>query len=238
MSEGEHQVPGDAAFSATHWTVIYAARQESPEALEKLCRRYWRPLYAYIRHSGHSREESEDLVQGFFADLLSRPFLRDVSPEKGKFRSFLLGCYKHYAANVRARETALKRGGGAPLLPLELEDLEGTYTLEPVDTLTPEKLYLRRWARTLFEDVLSEVAAEYRGRSEVFRVIEPFLRNESDCGYRVAAEKLGMTENAFKQAVFRLREFFRGRFRLAVAQTLAPGEDLDQEIRDLMAALS
>ena len=227
-----------AAFSATRWTIIYAARQESPEALEKLFKRYWQPLYAYIRRLGHSKEDAEDLVQGFFAEMMSRDFLKNVAPENGKFRSFLLACYKNYASNVRERDSAQKRGGGIRLLPLELEWLEGTYAMEPADNLTPEKLYLRRWAMALVENVLAEVAAEYAGRAEIFRVVEPFLRKENECGYREAAQKLGMSENALKQAVFRLRQFYRARFRLAVAQTLAPNADVEQEITEVMAALS
>lgn len=237
-SEEQHPPGGNAAFSATRWTIIYAARKASPEALEKLYKRYWHPLYAFIRRTGHSKEEAEDLVQGFFCDLLSRDFLKNITPDKGKFRSFLLTCYKNYASNVWDRESALKRGGGMALLPLEVEGLEGTYTIEPVDDRTPDKLYLRRWAMALIENVLSEVSAEYAGRSEMFRIIEPFLRKESECHYREAAEKLGMSENAFKQAVFRLREFYKTRFRLAVSQTLSPNEDVDQEINELLAALS
>ncbi|HUS37655.1 MAG TPA: sigma-70 family RNA polymerase sigma factor [Verrucomicrobiae bacterium] len=234
-----HQPPfNNPGFSATRWTLIYAARNDSPEALAALYTRYWGPLYAYIRRSGSSKEEAEDLVQGFFCELLAGDFLKKVTPEKGKFRSFLLACYKNYASNVRKRASAIKRGGGAPILPMEAEGLEGTYTIEPVDHLTPEKLYLRRWALAVIENVLAEVAAEYEGRSEMFRVIEPFLRKENECRYREAAEQLGMSENAFKQAVFRLREFYKSRFRLAVAQTLAPNENVDQEIQELLTAIS
>jgi RNA polymerase sigma factor (sigma-70 family) len=238
VSEEQQRPGGNPAFSATRWTIIYAARNDSPEALETLYKRYWGPLYAYIRRSGASKEQAEDLVQGFFCELLTRDFLKSLSPDKGKFRSFLLTCYKNYASNVRERESAQKRGRGAALLPMEVEGLEGTYVIEPVDHLTPEKLYLRRWALALIENVLAEVSLEYKGRSEIFRVIEPFLRNESECRYREAAQQLGMSENAFKQAVFRLREFYRSRFRLGVAQTLSPGEDVDQEIRELLGALS
>ena len=238
MSSETQPPGGNPAFTATRWTIIFAARKDSPEALEKLCARYWQPLYTYVRRSGHSEEDAKDLVQGFFAELLSRNFLNKVTPEKGKFRSFLLTCYKNYAANIRARDSAQKRGGGMTILPLEMEGLEGAYTLEPAEGLTPEKIYLRRWAAALVDHVLAEVAAEYEGRAEIFRVIEPFLRKEGESRYREAAEKLGMSENAFKQAVFRLREFYRSRFRMAVAQTLAPGEDVDQEISEIMAALS
>jgi RNA polymerase sigma-70 factor (ECF subfamily) len=238
MSAETHPPGGNPAFTATRWTIIFAARKDSPEALEKLCTRYWQPLYAYVRRSGHSEEDAKDLVQGFFEELLSRNFLDKVTPEKGKFRSFLLTCYKNYASNIRARDSAQKRGGGMMILPLEMEGLEGAYTLEPVDGLTPEKIYLRRWASALVDNVLAEVATEYEGRAEMFRVIEPFLRKEGESRYREAAEKLGMSENAFKQAVFRLREFYKSRFRLAVAQTLAPGEDVEQEISAIMAALS
>jgi RNA polymerase sigma factor (sigma-70 family) len=228
----------NSAFTATRWTIIYAARENSPEALEQLLKRYWQPLYAYIRRSGHSEEDAKDLVQGFYAELLTRDFLEKVTPEKGKFRSFLLTCYKNYASNLRARDSAQKRGGGVTILPLEMEGLEGAYTHDPADDLSPDKIYLRRWVATLVDNVLAEVAAEYSGRSEMFRVIEPFLRKEGESRYREAAEKLGMSENAFKQAIFRLREFYKSRFRLAVAQTLAPGEDVDQEISEIMSALS
>lgn len=235
----EQQGPSiNPAFSATRWTLIYAARNDSPEALEALYKRYWGPLYAYIRRSGASKEEAEDLVQGFFCELLTRDFLKNLTPEKGKFRSFLLACYKNYASNVRERAAAVKRGGGVSLLPMAAEGLEGSYTIEPVDNLTPEKLYLRRWALAVIENVLSEVAAEYKGRPELFRAVEPFLRNESECRYREAGEQVGMSENAFKQAVFRLREFYKSRFRLAVAQTLSPNENVEQEIQELLAAIS
>src|SRR5688572_9377903 len=107
----ETQPPGgNTAFTATRWTIIFAARKDSPEAIEKLCTGYWKPLYAYVRRSGHSEEDAKDLVQGFFAELLSRNFLDKVTPEKGKFRSFLLTCYKNYASNIRARDSAQKRG--------------------------------------------------------------------------------------------------------------------------------
>jgi RNA polymerase sigma factor (sigma-70 family) len=238
MPEKELEHAGHARFSATHWTIVYAARKDSPEALETLYKRYWQPLYAYIRRSGHSDEDAKDLVQGFFCELLSRDFLKNVTPEKGKFRSFLLACYKNYASNVRQHEGALKRGGGLTVLPLEIQGLEGAYTLEPPDDLTPEKLYLRRWALRLIEDVLAEVAAEYNDRAEIFRIIEPFLRQEAEASYREAAQQLGMSENAFKQAVFRLREFYKSRLRFHVAQTLSPGEDVEQEIKELLAALS
>ncbi len=238
MPDHDERLDAHAAFSATRWTLIYAARRDSPEALETLLKRYWLPLYAYIRRSGHSKEDAEDLVQGFFGEWLSRDFLKNLAPENGKFRSFLLACYKNYASNVRERESALKRGGGKKILPLELEGLEGSYTIEPVDHLTPEKLYERRWAMTMFDNVIAEVATEYEGRDEIFRVLEPFLRDENDCNYKQAAEKLGMTENAFKQALFRLRKFFRARLRSQVAQTLSSPEDVDQEIRDLLAAIA
>ena len=112
MPDHDERLDANAAFSATRWTLIYAARHDSPEALESLLKRYWLPLYAYIRRTGHSKEDAEDLVQGFFSEWLSRDFLKNLAPENGKFRSFLLACYKNYASNVRERESALKRGAG------------------------------------------------------------------------------------------------------------------------------
>src|SRR5215471_6647935 len=142
-------------FTTTHWSVVLAAGQtaspQSEAALEKLCRTYWYPLYAFARRQGSSPEDSQDLTQGFFARFLEKNYLHQVQRDRGKFRCFLLASLKHFLADERDKARALKRGGGKSLLSLDDDAAEGRYRLEPVDSMDAEKLYQRRWTLTLLE---------------------------------------------------------------------------------------
>src|ERR1700682_2730145 len=153
------------AFATTHWSVVLTAQGSSPaadEALEKLCRTYWRPLYAFVRRQGHGVEEAQDLTQGFFERILERRDLNVVRQEKGRLRSYLLVSLKHFLANEHHRANAAKRGEGRPLLSLEeLQEDERT-DLEPADTLSADKIYERRWALTVLDKVLARLDDEYR----------------------------------------------------------------------------
>src|SRR3979411_1721153 len=113
---------GAMVFATTHWSVVLTAQGSSPgadEALEKLCRTYWRPLYAFVRRQGHGVDEAQDLTQGFFERILERRDLNVVRQEKGRLRSYLLVSLKHFLANERHRAVAVKRGEGRPLIPLQ-----------------------------------------------------------------------------------------------------------------------
>ena len=132
-----------AQFATTHWSLVVAARDrtspQAREALATLCRTYWYPLYAFIRRQGYSADQAQDLTQEFFARLLEKDFLSMVDREKGKFRSFLLACCKHFLANERDRANAQKRGGGCQLISVDFSAVEGRYRLESSHTLTPER---------------------------------------------------------------------------------------------------
>src|ERR1700730_12738338 len=154
-----------AAFVTTHWSVVLAAQGESElarEALEKLCRTYWWPLYGFVRRSGHTPEEAQDLTQGFFALFLERRDLDAVRQEKGRLRSYLLVSLKNFLAKARRREMAVKRGEGKALVSLDDLQARERADLQPADTLSADRIYERRWALTLLEQVLTRLEEEYR----------------------------------------------------------------------------
>jgi RNA polymerase sigma factor (sigma-70 family) len=232
-----------AVFATTQWSVVLAAQGRSPgadEALEKLCRTYWWPLYGFVRRNGYTPEEAQDLTQGFFALLLERRDLDVVRREKGRLRSYLLVSLKNFLAKARRRELTLRRGEGRALVPLdELLERERAY-LEPADTLSADRIYERRWALTLLEQVLMRLESEYgaAGNAKLFNCLREFLSDEP--GRRSQAEvatELGMTENAVKQAFHRLRQRYRQLLRDEIAQTVAVPGDVEDELRHFISVL-
>ncbi len=233
-----------ARFATTHWSVVAAAgRCSSPqarEALATLCRTYWYPLYVFIRRQGFSPDESQDLTQEFFARLLEKHFLAHVDQEKGRFRSFLLTACKHFLSNARDRVRAKKRGGGRERISIDVDDAESRYRLEPADDLTPERLFERRWVLTLLDQVLVMLRNElvHAGKEGQFDYLKVFLTGDKNqTSYREAAEKLGVTEGAAKVAAHRLRKRYRELLREEIAKTLNEGDSIEDEIRELFAAL-
>src|SRR2546427_3102649 len=158
-------------FTTTHWSVVLMAGQTaSPQAeaaLEKLCRVYWYPLYAFVRRQGHSPEDAEDLIQGFFAHLLQRKDLETVQRERGRFRSYLLVSLKHFTLNEQLRARAEKRGGGQSLISLDEVEAEKKFAQEPVDNSTPEKIFERRWALALLDKVLERLRQEHEASARL-----------------------------------------------------------------------
>jgi RNA polymerase sigma-70 factor (ECF subfamily) len=234
--------PGDI-FATTHWTVVLAAgRRSAPEAdraLEELCRTYWYPLYAYVRRQGYSKEDAEDLTQGFFARFLERNYLEGLSSEKGRFRAFLLAALKHFLANEHDRAGRQKRGGGVAPLSLDWQDADTRYQIDPADQLSPDKLYDRAWAMTLLEQVITRLRAECaaEGKATVFEQLKPFLMvGRGDIPYGQAAAGLGVNEGAARVAVHRLRQRYRELLRQQIAQTLSDPADLEEEMRALFTA--
>jgi RNA polymerase sigma-70 factor (ECF subfamily) len=240
--------PSDAApgrFATTHWSVVLAARArgepQAEEALSALCRTYWYPLYAYIRRRGHSAEDAQDLTQAFFTRLLEKNDLAQVDPQKGRFRSFLLAACNHFLSNERDRQKAQKRGGGRAALSLDWSDAEGRYLVEPADGLTPERLFERRWALTLLDQVLTRLRAEYaeRGKEHLFDALRGAMAGEPDAAsYRDSARQLGLSEGAVKVAIHRLRQRYRELLRDEIGRTVGAPEQIDDEVRDLFAALA
>ncbi len=235
----------EGLFPRTHWTVVLTAgQQDSPQsqaALEVLCRAYWYPLYAFVRHRGHTREDAQDLVQGFFARLLKNHSLGTVEPEYGRFRSFLLAALRNYLANEWDKEKALKRGGGAHAIPLDEVLAESQFAREPVDELTPEKLYDRSWALTVLEQVRRRLREDYRARDKGarFELLEKFLPGEeSDLTCAELGAQLGLSEGTIKAEIHRLRRRYRALLRDEIAQTVARPDEVNEEIHYLLAVLS
>ena len=231
------------AFTTTHWSVVLEAQGQSSaaqEALEKLCRTYWRPVYGFIRRQGIRIQEAEDLTQGFFSLLLERRDFDAVRKEKGRLRSYLLTSLKHFLVSEHRRAVTLKRGKGQQ--PVPLDELSGAERsdIEPADHLTAERVYERRWALTLMEQVLGRLKDEYRtaGNAALFDSLKQLLVDEEEAPSRAEiALHLGMTENAVRQALHRLRHRYQLLLREEISHTVAIASDVEDELRHLIAVL-
>jgi DNA-directed RNA polymerase specialized sigma24 family protein len=235
---------GQVGFVSTHWSAVLAARSPSEplaqQALHELCAAYWYPLYIFIRRQGYSALDAQDLTQGFFEHLLSKDFLKNVGPRKGRFRSFLLACLKHYLADERDRRHAEKRDPGQPILSLDKTDAEERYRLEPADLRDAEKLYLRRWALDLLDRVLNRLKQDMvsEGKEDHYAVLEGCLLDEEEASYTDLAARMGTTEAAIKMMVYRMRKRYRKLFREEILQTVSAPEDVEEEMRYLLDCLN
>jgi RNA polymerase sigma-70 factor (ECF subfamily) len=234
---------GGAAFVTTHWSIVLTAQGESvaaQEALEKLCRIYWWPVYSFIRRQGTGPEEAEDLTQGFFAVLLQRRDFDTLRAEKGRLRSFLLVSLKHFLADQKRRAMAIKRGKGQPLIPLEDLRTGGEVDVEPSGPQTAEQIYERRWALTLLDNVFRHLGDEYRkaDKAALFDWLKQLLPDEPEAPSQAEiALKMGMTENAVNQAFHRFRQRYQSLLREEIAQTVAMPKDVEDELRHLISVL-
>jgi RNA polymerase sigma factor (sigma-70 family) len=242
---GLDEAAGGPAFVTTHWSVVLTAGRSdttrAQAALEKLCRAYWYPLYAYVRRRGTPAEDARDLTQEFFARLLAQNWVANADRERGKFRSFLLGTMNHFLADEWDRARAQKRGGGVAPVTLQLDTAETRYGFEPADNTTPEGIFERRWALTLLEQVLNRLRAEFEqeGKADLFAALHPCLVGERTAQpYAELAAKLGVTESAVKSSVHRLRQRYRQLLRDEIAQTVAAPGEVDEELRHLLAVLA
>ena len=233
------------AFSTTHWSVVLTAGNNdlagATTALEQLCRKYWYPIYAFIRRRGSDSHEAEDLTQAFFAHLLAKETLKQVDRQKGKFRSFLLAALTNFLNNEWDKKQTLKRGGRRQIISLDETAAEDRYRHEPADLVTPEKLFERRWALTLLEQVLVRLKQEYTagGKAELFAKLEPLITGEVTPGlYVELASALEMKEETVRVTLSRTRRRFGELLRNEIAQTVASPSDVEEEIRHLFAAIS
>jgi RNA polymerase sigma-70 factor (ECF subfamily) len=223
--------------------VLAAGRADAPQArdaLETLCQAYWYPLYAYVRRRGYAPADAEDLTQHFFAWLLERDWLERADPQRGRFRSFLLTSLSHFLANEWDRARTQKRGGGR-IVSLQRDEAETRCAREPVEHLTPEQSFEWRWALTLLDQVMKQLAAEFTrdGKAVLFEAIKPCLLGERAAQpYAALAPKLGMTEGSVKVAVHRLRQRYRQLLRDEIANTVAQPGDVEEELRHLFAVLA
>jgi RNA polymerase sigma factor (sigma-70 family) len=235
----------EALFLTTRWSVVLAARDKaspgSTEALDTLCRTYWHPLYAFIRGSGQTPEDAQDLTQEFFARLLAKDYLQAVVPEKGRFRTFLRMALKRFLANEWDRVRAQKRGGGQTLLPFDTALAEDWFEPERADALAPDRLYERRWALTLLDEALARLERAYieGGKGSEFQCLKPHLTaDRGSIPYADVAAALETTEGAARVAVHRLRRRFREVFRETIADTVAVSGEVEDEVRHIVAVLS
>ncbi len=259
MSKGKGSF--GAEFPSTQWSVVLAAggrkSSEARHALESLFEAYWYPLYAYVRRRGHDFHEAQELTQGFIARLLEKHSIEVADRERGRFRSFLIASLKHFLANEWDRASAKKRGGGVKVLsldlPIDIENAERRYSLEPVHGMTPEKVFERRWALTLIERVTERLGAEARKarKTKLFEALSPYVvgggpevgsttrsgRRGGESSYAGVARSLEMTEGAVKTAVHRLRKRFRSALREEIADTVSDPEDIEDEIRYLIEVI-
>jgi RNA polymerase sigma factor (sigma-70 family) len=231
-------------FTTTHWSVVLqAGRSDSPEArqaLEHLCRSYWYPLYAHVRQQPRSVEDAQDITQEFFLRLLSHDYLKLANPEIGRFRTFLLTSLQRFIVNEWHRASAAKRGGGAPVVALDADEAEHRFRAESADDLAPDRIFQKRWAVALLEEVLHRLGAECAaaGKTALFEALRPQILGDSAAeGQAALAARLGMTDGAVRVAVHRLRERYRQLLRDEVERTVAAPCDVDAELRELVAAL-
>jgi DNA-directed RNA polymerase specialized sigma24 family protein len=231
-----------ARFHTTRWSLVLAAQQRSAgggeQPLEALCRQYWRPLYAYVRHRGYSEHDAQDLTQAFFASLLEKEWLAAADRERGRFRTFLLTAFTRFLANEWDYARAQKRGGGKVSFSLDSAD---AWSLADMRAPTAEVLFERRWALAVFEGALRRLRAEYEaaGRLVQYEHLKPQLTAErGSVDYESLAGALNMEPASARSAVHRLRKRFREVFREETAETVADPSEVDDEIRSLICALS
>jgi RNA polymerase sigma factor (sigma-70 family) len=241
QSETTHQP--SPAFTTTNWSVVMeAGRADSPRAkaaLEKLCQRYWFPLYAFIRRRGHDPHEAEDLTQSFFVHLLANEALTGLDRNKGLFRSFLLTVLTHFLNDQWDRQKAAKRGGGRQIVSWDSLSAEEMYQNEPLESSSPESLFDRHWAFTLVRHALGQLRQEYAaaGKAELYDELAPCLTGAIGPGfYAEAAARLKMSAGAVRVALHRLRRRLGQLLRVEVGRTVRRPEDVEEEIRCLFGS--
>jgi RNA polymerase sigma-70 factor (ECF subfamily) len=241
--DDEPMAPADAInFKTTHWSVVVRAGQEhatdSAAALEKLCRTYWPPIYAFIRRKGHDVHAAQDLTQGFFAALLEKNQLGIADPHRGRFRNFLLGSVTHFLANEWKHAHRLKRGGLCDFVSLSDESVAEPLTT-PSQDITPEAAFDRRWAESLVSQALARLRAEMSSDEGRFDELKLFLLGaKGQASYAATAARLGLSEAAVKSAIHRLRQRFAELVRAEVANTVATQQEVEEELRYLLSILS
>jgi RNA polymerase sigma-70 factor (ECF subfamily) len=231
-------------FATTNWSLVLRAATDDAEAalaMAILCEAYWYPVYAFVRSQGHSPEDAQDLTQGYFARFLEKGFIQEVRPEYGRFRAFLLASARNFLHNQRDRERAAKRGGGRRLVSLDAATAERTYEQKVADRTTPEDLFERAWARTLFDRVSEQLqqSAERRGRGPRVARLRPHLTaTEPATPYAEIAAEWGKGEPAVRTAMNRLRKEFAALLRDEVRRTVSDDTAVDEEVRYILGVLA
>lgn len=243
MSQGSRS---SLAFAPTRWTLILRARGETQEAhaaLGELCEAYYQPVLRFLRREGRDEDSARELTQEFFARILARGAFEEADPERGKFRSYLLGALKHFLADQRKHEHRLKRGGGVAAESLDAPADGDQEPIQVADAATPapEAFFDREWALAVMARVLEMLQKEFAesGKTQQFEALKPWLMGEAPSMSQAdAARQLGLTEGAVKVVIHRLRKRFRDAVRAEISQTLRDPSLVDEELRHLIEALS
>jgi len=246
--ERNHGPPAEApaSFHTTRWTIVLRAAQSQAQgaqsALAELCRLYWYPLYIFARRRGYSPDDAEDLTQGFFLHLLGHRALATVDQLKGKFRAFLRASFQNYMSDASDHARRLKRGGDKEFVALDAEEAEERYRLEPVELLTPERIFDARWAMTVLEEALKQLGREYAeaGKGSTFEALEVFLdpNNSIDPpSYDEVANRLQISTGGVKTLIHRLRKRYTMLLREEVSRTVSDSAEIDEEVHALCEAL-
>jgi RNA polymerase sigma factor (sigma-70 family) len=236
---------GRNAFPTTHWTLVIAAggdrsSLDRAEALESLCAGYWYPVYAFIRRRSYSPEQAQDLTQQFFLRILDGAFFERANPEKGRFRSFVLGAVQNFLSDTADREKSQKRGGGVLPFSLDFATGESNYGREPRHTETPERIFQRKWARTLLDRVMESLSGEFsaEGKLDVYNRLKGYLTGDGDLKYADLGAELNLTESGVKSAIRRMRHRFRDLLRAEVTSTVVDLSEVEHELQFLLRAIS
>ncbi len=229
-------------FKTTRWSIVLAAQASSEDisrdALKTLCEQYWFPLYTFVRRRGYREHEAQDLTQDFFERFLLNGQFKQVDPERGRFRTFLLACMKHFLANEWDRTRAQRRGGDLVKLSLDFERAEGLYTELPSDYESADVAFDREWAQTMLATSLRELETEYAaaGKADLFHALKPvLLEGAAEGSYQDIGERLGLTEGTVKVAVHRLRKRYGALLRTQIEQTIENADLVDDELRYLLS---
>jgi RNA polymerase sigma factor (sigma-70 family) len=244
MSTTQAPSAGNSSFAVTRWSVVLAAGQrDSPqwrESMSALFLTYWKPLYAFCRRRGVSPDRAQDLLQAFFVHLIERQTLQHADQSRGRFRAFLLTCFRNFVSDESERDRSAKRGGGRPAARLDFDAAESFVATASAETLTPERAFERRWALTVIEQAMATLRAEQlaAGNAERFQILEPLLAEQGNRGAGAdVAARLGLTDNALRVTLHRLRRRYRAILREQVSQTVADPADVEDELRELLTAL-
>ncbi len=235
---------GGFSFPNTSWGLVLSTRADDGgrHALEALCARYWRPIYASLRRQGSSPDDAEDLTQGFFLHLIEHDTVGRADPQRGRFRSFLLGSLRWFLANDRERERALKRGGGSVFVPIDVSEIEAGMRFDAREEVSLDLQFDRQWAHAIVKNALDALGAEYasHGQSDEYGALRPCLDPAAESpSYAILAERLDRKEDAIKVAVHRMRKRFREMLHVEIGCTVATEREIEDELaylRDVLAA--
>ena len=243
MSINHPKSLNSGSFATTRWSMVISARNNSPEsreALESLCIAYWQPLYVYARRRALDDNEAQDWTQAFFTELLEKNYLNSVSPERGRFRAFLLTAFKHFLTKEWDKIKAQKRGGGCAPISLNFHAANSAIHIDPASGLTAEQHYDQEWAISLLDRILERLKAEFgaAGKAVYFEELKGFIIGDhAGTTYADVAARLNITEEAAKKTGSRMRSRYREMLREEITQTVASPDEVDDEIRNLFAIL-